>query len=149
MLTDPDGIDADLVGKHRLLNQVADDLRGVKRLAVGSVRDIAERVEAKLDRLSHAALLSAPRTLRHPGKWATGSHPPAFTITADSVPARAPSACGGPRIAPVSDGGCAGGGKWTTTIPSPRPSSPAFGRTARSCAISKRRACASACKSTR
>jgi hypothetical protein len=54
-----DGIDANLVGKHRLLDQVADHLRSRQRLAVRSVGDVAERVEAEFEDLIHSALLSA------------------------------------------------------------------------------------------
>ena len=34
MLAEADEIDADLVGEHGLLDEVADDLRGMQRLAV-------------------------------------------------------------------------------------------------------------------
>ena len=65
VLADADGIDADLVGENRLLDEIADDLRGVQRLAVRSVGDVAEGVEAEFEGLIHSAFLSAQRNLRH------------------------------------------------------------------------------------
>ena len=38
MLADADGVDADLVGEDRLVDQIADDLRGMQRLAVRARR---------------------------------------------------------------------------------------------------------------
>ena len=38
MLADADGVDPDFVGENRLVDQIADDLRGMQRLAVRSRR---------------------------------------------------------------------------------------------------------------
>ena len=65
VLADADGIDTDLVGENRLLDEIADDLGGVQRLAVRSVGDVAEGVEAEFEGLIHSAFLSAQWNLRH------------------------------------------------------------------------------------
>ena len=49
MLADADEIDARLIGQHRLVDQIADYLRRMQRLAVRAVGDIAERVETEFD----------------------------------------------------------------------------------------------------
>ena len=59
MLADADEIDADLVGEHGLLDEVADHLRVRQRLAVRTVGDVAEGVEAEFNRVNHGALLAA------------------------------------------------------------------------------------------
>ena len=57
MLADADGIDADLVGEDRLLDQVADHLRGMQRFAVRARGDVAEGVEAELDCAAHQRMI--------------------------------------------------------------------------------------------
>jgi hypothetical protein len=49
MLTDTDEIDAQLVGEHRLIDDVADDLGLRKGSTVGVKRDVAERIEPELE----------------------------------------------------------------------------------------------------
>ena len=44
MLADAKGIDPELIGENRLLDDVADDLRVAQEAAVGAGGDIAERV---------------------------------------------------------------------------------------------------------
>src|SRR5438876_727155 len=56
VLADADEVDAKLIGEHGLLDQIADDLCRVQRLAVWPVGDVTEGVEAEFDRLSHSAL---------------------------------------------------------------------------------------------
>ena len=53
VLADADGIDADFIGEDRLIDEIADHLRGVKRLAVGAVGDVAEGIEAEGDGRGH------------------------------------------------------------------------------------------------
>jgi len=57
MLADADGIDADLVGEDRLLDQVADHLRGRERPAVRACGDVTEGVETELDCAAHQRMI--------------------------------------------------------------------------------------------
>ena len=45
VFTDPEEVDADLVGENALLDEVPDRLRVRQRAAVGVVGDVAERIE--------------------------------------------------------------------------------------------------------
>jgi hypothetical protein len=47
MLADPEGIDAEPVGQHRLLDYLADDLGVAVEPAIGAGGDIAECIEPK------------------------------------------------------------------------------------------------------
>jgi hypothetical protein len=53
MLAHADEIDADLVGEHGFLDEIADDLRGMQRFAVRTIGDVPEGVEAEFDGLIH------------------------------------------------------------------------------------------------
>ena len=65
MLAKPDNVDADLVGKHRLLDDVADHLGVGQGLAVCSRRDIAESIEPKFENLRHSLPFTVyPRPIR-------------------------------------------------------------------------------------
>ena len=65
MLAKPDEVDADLVGEHRLLDHVADDLGVRQRLAVGSRRDVAESIESEFENLRHSQPFTVyPRPIR-------------------------------------------------------------------------------------
>jgi hypothetical protein len=66
MLAHAEERDADPIGEYRLLDNVAEDLRLVKRLAVRAKRDVAERVQTELDRrrcrgVAHFASVLAAR----------------------------------------------------------------------------------------
>ena len=62
VLADAEGIDAQLVGQHRLLDHVADHLRLRQELAVGCGGNIAERVEPKFELLCHVFCSCRPFT---------------------------------------------------------------------------------------
>jgi hypothetical protein len=49
MFADANEIDAGLIGQHSLVDEIADDLRAGKRLAVRPVGDVAEGVETEFD----------------------------------------------------------------------------------------------------
>ena len=53
MLTDADEIDACLIGKDPLIDEIADDLRGRKRLVVGTGGDVAKCIDAEFELLGH------------------------------------------------------------------------------------------------
>jgi hypothetical protein len=65
MLAKADDIDAELVRKHRFLDDVADDLRMGQQTAVGAGGDVAERVEPQFNDVRHlrpsAPLIRAKR----------------------------------------------------------------------------------------
>ena len=56
MLADAEEVDAQLVGEHRLLDDVADHLRMRQQVAVGPRGDVAERIQPKLNMPCHQAL---------------------------------------------------------------------------------------------
>ena len=70
MLADAEEIDADLVGQDRLVDDVADNLRGRERLAVGAGSNVAERVEAEFERMRHGG--SGERAPRLSWSYAAG-----------------------------------------------------------------------------
>ncbi len=49
MLADADEVDADLIGQHRLVDEIPNDFGGVQRRAIRSAGDVAESVEADFD----------------------------------------------------------------------------------------------------
>src|SRR5947209_11449329 len=53
MFADPDRIDTHLIGEDSLIDEIADDLRGVQRLSIRAIGDVAEGVEAEFDRVLH------------------------------------------------------------------------------------------------
>ena len=54
VLADPEGIDAELVGQHALVDHVADDLGVRARLAVRADGDVAEGVQSEFEILWHS-----------------------------------------------------------------------------------------------
>src|ERR1700674_3108788 len=54
VLADTDEVHAKLIGQHRLVNEVADDLRVQKRLSVSAGGNVAESIQAEFGRLCHA-----------------------------------------------------------------------------------------------
>ena len=56
VLANAEGIHAECIGQHRLIDQVADDLGVGLQAAVAANGDIAERVESELKLLCHDAL---------------------------------------------------------------------------------------------
>jgi hypothetical protein len=53
MLAESDTMNVDFVGKHRLVDHVADDLRMAQQLAVGPSLNVTECVETELNFLIH------------------------------------------------------------------------------------------------
>lgn len=49
MLADTDEVDADLIGQHRLVDEIPNDFGGVQRRAIRSAGDVAESVETEFD----------------------------------------------------------------------------------------------------
>src|SRR5256885_139394 len=66
MLADPDEIHSDLIGKNRLLDKVADDLRGVERFSIRSVGNVTEGIQTEFHVLVHAGLLASLADERAP-----------------------------------------------------------------------------------
>ena len=60
VLADAEEVDAQLVGQHGLVDDVADDLRLRQRAPVGVAGDVAERIEAEFERLCHGVLIVRP-----------------------------------------------------------------------------------------
>jgi len=60
MLADADEIDADLIGKDALRNDVANDLRVRNQLAVRPLGDIAKGVEAEFEMVCHDMKMEVP-----------------------------------------------------------------------------------------
>src|SRR5271155_4703020 len=58
MLADAEGIDADLVSQHALVDDVADHLRVRQRLPVGADRNVAKGIQSELEILCHFCLLA-------------------------------------------------------------------------------------------
>src|ERR1700753_3129318 len=78
MLAEPEEIDADLIGEHAFLDEIADNLRRGERLAVRPVGDIAERVEAEFDCMGHTGPFSSAcsRRKRAASACSAGRGPP-------------------------------------------------------------------------
>ena len=53
MLAESDTMNVDLIGKHRLVDYVADDLRMAQQLAVGPGLNVTECIETELNFLDH------------------------------------------------------------------------------------------------
>lgn len=49
MLAEADEVDASLIGQHGFVDQVANNLRRVQRLAIRAVGDVAEGIETEFD----------------------------------------------------------------------------------------------------
>ena len=60
MLADAESIDADGIGEHAFFDHVADDLGVRFEAAVGVSGDVAERIQAEFDMLSHVSVTSLP-----------------------------------------------------------------------------------------
>ena len=60
MLADAESIDADGIGQHAFFDYVANDLGVRFEAAVGAGGDVAERVQAEFDVLSHVSVMSLP-----------------------------------------------------------------------------------------
>ena len=56
MLTQPDAVHADLVGKHRLINHIPDHLSMGQHLPVRTRLNVAEGVKTKFDLLRHRSV---------------------------------------------------------------------------------------------
>ena len=54
VLADPEGIDAELVGQHALVDHVADDLGVRARLAIRADGDVAKGVQSEFEILCHS-----------------------------------------------------------------------------------------------
>src|SRR3954452_13894325 len=68
MLADADEIDLDLIREHRLVHEVADDLRGMQRFSARTIGYVTESIEPQFDTLNHRALL--PSAVRYvAGAW--------------------------------------------------------------------------------
>ncbi len=53
MLADAKSVDAELIGQHRLIHHVADDLGVAQQGAIGAGSHIAESIETKLEICCH------------------------------------------------------------------------------------------------
>jgi hypothetical protein len=60
MLADPDEVDTEFVGQHRLVDDVADHLGMRQRRTVRSAGDVAKRVQSKFERCRHVACFGWP-----------------------------------------------------------------------------------------
>jgi hypothetical protein len=53
MLANAEGVDADLVGEHALVDDIADGLHVGQRLAVGAGGDVAKGIQSEFKSLCH------------------------------------------------------------------------------------------------
>jgi hypothetical protein len=67
VLADAEEIDAELVGQHRLLDDVAQHLGVLQQHAVGAAGDVAEGIDAEFERSCHGAVLPRPRRVSQTG----------------------------------------------------------------------------------
>ena len=74
MFADAERLDAELIGEHRLVDDVANDLRVRDEAAVRRGGDVAERIEPEFKRLRHGSCRSSGARRRRSPSW-PGSAP--------------------------------------------------------------------------
>ena len=77
MLTDANEIEADLLGQHALLDDIAERLRLRERYSVRANRYVAEGIKTQFDRIRH--LLIKPRRARSVGHKEQKDHEESFS----------------------------------------------------------------------